>query len=72
MPTGLPSLDRALGGGGWPLGLLIELYGPESVGKTTLSKHLAAQFQKVGITPYLGDVEHSGFLQFDQDIGLDL
>jgi recombination protein RecA len=72
IPTDLQGLDEALGIGGWPLGTLVELYGAESVGKTTLSKVLAARFQAAGVTPYLGDLEHSGFLQFDQDIGLNL
>jgi recombination protein RecA len=44
--TGIPSLDHALGIGGWPWGRLVELYGPESSGKTTIALRTIAEFQK--------------------------
>lgn len=71
VPTGLAGLDDAIGLGGWPLGVLIEVYGPESVGKSTLSKYLGARLQANGVTPYFGKLEGvEGSLTFDQALGI--
>ena len=48
IPTGCLALDQALGIGGLPRGRIIEIYGPESSGKTTLALHAAAEAQKLG------------------------
>jgi len=59
IPTGALSLDLALGIGGIPRGRVIEIYGPEAGGKTTLSLHIAAQAQKNGGTVAFIDAEHA-------------
>ncbi len=59
IPTGALSLDLALGVGGLPRGRVIEIYGPEAGGKTTLSLHVAAQTQKLGGTVAFIDAEHA-------------
>ena len=59
IPTGALSLDLALGVGGLPRGRIIEIYGPEAGGKTTLSLHVAAQTQKMGGTVAFIDAEHA-------------
>lgn len=51
VPTGVPSLDYALGIGGWPWGRIIEIYGPESSGKTTIALKTAATFQQLSLDP---------------------
>lgn len=51
VPTAIPSFDYALGIGGWPLGRVIELYGPESSGKTTIALQTVAQYQKLAKDP---------------------
>ena len=48
IPTGSITLDQALGGGGYPKGRVVEIYGPESSGKTTLAIHAIAEAQKAG------------------------
>ena len=58
-PTGSIALDRALGCGGWPRGRIIELFGHESGGKTTLSLHAMAEAQKLGGTVAFVDAEHA-------------
>lgn len=73
LPTGLANLDKAIGVGGLPHGTVIELYGPESVGKTTTCKYLAGVAQRAGwVTLYI-DREASISLDkvFDTRIGLD-
>ena len=59
IPTGSLSLDLALGVGGVPKGRIVEIYGPESSGKTTLCQHIIAQCQKLGGTAAFVDVEHA-------------
>src|SRR6202051_676894 len=57
--TGSIALDLALGGGGLPRGRIVEIYGPESSGKTTLALHAIAEAQKTGGTAAFIDVEHA-------------
>ncbi len=59
IPTGCLSLDVALGVGGLPKGRIIEIYGPESSGKTTLCQHVIAEAQKLGGIAAFVDVEHA-------------
>lgn len=59
IPTGAISLDLALGIGGVPRGRIIEIYGPESSGKTTLAQHIIAEAQKTGGVAAYIDVEHA-------------
>jgi len=58
IPTGAIALDIALGVGGVPRGRVIEIYGPESSGKTTLAQHIVAQAQKAGVAAFI-DAEHA-------------
>jgi len=58
IPTGSIGLDVALGVGGVPRGRIIEIYGPESSGKTTVSLHIIAEAQKKGGTAAFIDAEH--------------
>jgi recombination protein RecA len=70
IPTGAISLDVALGTGGVPRGRVIEIYGPESSGKTTLALHIAAQSQKLGgVVGYI-DAEHALDLSYARKLGL--
>jgi recombination protein RecA len=59
IPTGALTLDLALGVGGLPKGRIIEIYGPESSGKTTLAQHVAAHVQKKGGVAAIVDAEHA-------------
>ena len=59
IPTGSLALDLALGIGGVPKGRIIEIYGPESSGKTTLARHILAQAQKLGGEVAFVDAEHA-------------
>jgi recombination protein RecA len=59
IPTGCLSLDMALGVGGLPKGRVVEIYGPESSGKTTLCQHIIAEAQKQGGIAAFVDVEHA-------------
>ena len=59
IPTGCLSLDHALGIGGLPRGRIVEIYGPESSGKTTVSLHVIAEAQKLGGTAAFIDAEHA-------------
>ena len=59
IPSGSISLDAALGVGGFPRGRVMEIFGPESSGKTTLALHVIAQSQKVGGTAAFIDAEHA-------------
>ena len=71
IPTGATSLDLALGGG-IPKGRIIEIYGPESSGKTTLTLHIAAECQKQGGKVAIIDAEHALDPSYAEKIGLDL
>ena len=59
IPTGCIQLDMALGVGGFPRGRIIEIYGPESSGKTTLALHAIAEAQKLGGVAAFIDAEHA-------------
>ena len=71
VPTGSLTLDLALGVGGVPRGRAIEIFGPESSGKTTLSLHIIAQFQKLGETAAFIDAEHALDPDYAKRIGVD-
>jgi recombination protein RecA len=72
IPTGCLSLDLALGIGGVPKGRIIEVYGPESSGKTTLTLHIAAECQKEGGTVAFVDAEHALDTAYAQKLGVDI
>jgi recombination protein RecA len=72
IPTGALSLDLALGVGGLPRGRVIEIYGPEAGGKTTLSLHVLAQAQKMGGSAAFIDAEHALDPLYAKKIGVDL
>jgi len=71
-PTGSLGLDIALGIGGIPKGRIVEIYGPESSGKTTLCLHAAAECQKRGGTVAFIDAEHALDMQYAQKLGLNV
>ena len=71
IPTGAPSLDLALGIGGVPRGRIIEIYGPESSGKTTLALHIVANAQKTGTAAFI-DAEHALDPSYAKKIGVNL
>ncbi|MFH1509717.1 MAG: recombinase RecA [Candidatus Nealsonbacteria bacterium] len=68
--TGAPSLDIALGSGGVPRGRIIEIYGPESSGKTTLALHILAEAQKKGGVGAFIDAEHALDPDYSKRIGV--
>ncbi len=70
--TGALSVDAAIGIGGVPRGRIIEIYGPESSGKTTLSLHVIAEAQKVGGVAAFIDTEHALDVNYAQRLGVDL
>jgi recombination protein RecA len=70
--TGALSLDLALGIGGIPQGRIIEIFGPESSGKTTLTLHIAAECQKKSGTVAFIDAEHALDVQYAQKLGVDV
>src|SRR5918997_322949 len=72
IPTGALSLDLALGIGGMPRGRIVELFGPESSGKTTLVYHLLAEAQKLGGICAFIDAEHAMDPLYAREIGLDI
>lgn len=71
IPTGSIALDHALGVGGLPRGRVIEVYGPESSGKTTLTLHVIAQAQKMGGQAAFIDVEHALDPGYAKKLGVD-
>jgi recombination protein RecA len=72
IPTGIMSLDQALGVGGLPRGRIIELYGPESGGKSTLALHVVAAAQELGGTCAYIDAEHSLDPLYAKALGVDI
>lgn len=72
IPTGSLSLDIALGIGGVPKGRIIEIYGPESSGKTTVALHVVAQAQKLGGEALFIDVEHALDPVYAKALGVDI
>jgi recombination protein RecA len=72
IPTGAISIDYALGIGGMPRGRVVEIYGPESSGKTTLALQVIAEAQKAGGMAAFVDAEHALDAQYAQKLGVDL
>ena len=72
IPTGSLSLDLALGLGGIPKGRIIEIYGPESSGKTTVTLHMIAEVQKRGGIAGFIDAEHALDPVYAKNIGVDV
>jgi recombination protein RecA len=72
IPTGAIALDIALGVGGVPRGRVIEIYGPESSGKTTLAQHIVAEAQKLGGVAAYIDAEHAFDPLYAQRCGVDV
>ena len=70
--SGSPSLDIALGIGGYPRGRVIEIYGPEASGKTTLALHGVAEVQKLGGTAAFVDAEHALDIGYARRLGVDV
>lgn len=72
IPTGSLSLDIALGVGGIPRGRVVEIYGPESSGKTTLCQHIVAEAQRMGGTAAFVDMEHALDPVYAEQCGVDV
>ncbi len=72
IPTGALSLDAALGVGGMPRGRVVEIYGPESSGKTTLALHVIAEAQRRGGMAAFVDAEHALDATYAQKLGVDI
>ena len=72
IPTGSMSLDLALGIGGLPRGRIVEIYGPESSGKTTLTLHVVAEAQKLGGEVAFIDAEHALDPEYAKHLGVDI
>jgi recombination protein RecA len=72
LPTGCLSLDLAIGVGGLPRGRIIEIYGPESSGKTTVALHVIAETQKAGGIAAFVDAEHALDPVYAKNLGVDL
>ena len=72
IPSGSVALDHALGIGGYPRGRIIEIYGPESSGKTTLAIHAIAQAQKLGGIAAMIDAEHAFDRSYAKSLGVNL
>lgn len=70
-PSGSMTLDIALGGG-YPRGRVIEIYGPESSGKTTLALHAVAEIQKTGGTAAFIDAEHALDPVYARNLGVNV
>ena len=72
IPTGSVTLDLALGVGGFPKGRIVEIYGPESSGKTTLAIHAIAEIQKKGGIAAIVDAEHAFDQFYAKKLGVDV
>ena len=72
VPSGSIMLDEALGIGGYPRGRIIEMYGPESSGKTTLALHAIAEAQKLGGIAAFVDAEHALDPVYAKNLGVDI
>jgi len=72
IPTGSLGLDVALGVGGYPRGRVVEIYGPESSGKTTLTLHAIAEAQKLGGIAAFIDAEHAFDRYYAENLGIDI
>jgi recombination protein RecA len=72
IPSGSIALDMALGVGGYPRGRIIEIYGPESSGKTTLAIHAIAEAQKLGGVAAFIDAEHAFDRFYAEKLGVDI
>ncbi len=72
IPSGSLGLDIALGIGGLPRGRVVEIYGPESSGKTTLALHVIAEAQKAGGTAAFVDAEHALDPVYAKKLGVDI
>ena len=72
IPSGCIQLDMALGVGGFPRGRIIEIYGPESSGKTTLTLHAIAEAQKLGGVAAFIDAEHAFDAVYARKLGVDI
>ena len=72
IPTGSLTLDLALGIGGYPKGRIIEIYGPESSGKTTLALHAIAEVQKQGGRAAFIDAEHAIDPVYAKNLGVNI
>ncbi len=72
IPTGSIGLDMALGIGGYPKGRVVEIYGPESSGKTTLTIHAIAEVQKKGGIAAFIDAEHAFDAMYASELGVDI
>lgn len=71
IPSGSLTVDLALGIGGWPRGRVVEIYGPESSGKTTLAIHAIAQTQRAGGIAAMIDAEHAFDRFYAENLGVD-
>ena len=72
IPTGSLALDLALGIGGLPRGRVVEIYGPESSGKTTVALHIVAEAQKMGGVAAFIDAEHALDPVYARKLGVDV
>ncbi len=72
IPTGSLALDAALGVGGVPRGRIVEIFGPEASGKTTLATHIIAEAQALGGTAAFIDAEHAFDASYAQKLGVDI
>ncbi|MCB9679447.1 MAG: recombinase RecA [Alphaproteobacteria bacterium] len=72
IPTGSMAIDQALGCGGYPRGRVVEIFGPESSGKTTLTLHAIAQAQRLGGVCAFIDAEHALDVTYAKALGVDL
>lgn len=72
IPSGSLAIDAALGVGGFPRGRVVEIYGPESSGKTTIALHAIAEAQKGGGTAAFIDAEHAMDADYSRNLGVDI